>query len=87
MSILSIIQDLQDQLVERFCAERRLLSAATPWFLEGEPFARIEQSCLETILFFEARGYYLFREPEIDHEPGVGRMRIQMTFKPTENNR
>ncbi len=87
MSILSVVQDLQDQLLERFCAERRLLSAATQWFSECESFENVERSCLERIIFFEARGYYLFREPEIDHEPGVGRIRIKMTFKPTENNR
>ncbi|MDF1754170.1 MAG: hypothetical protein P1U89_15405 [Verrucomicrobiales bacterium] len=87
MSLLSVIQDLQDQLIERFCSEKRLLSASTPWFPENEPFENVEKCCLERILFFEARGYYLFREPEIDHEPGVGRIRIEMTFKPTENNR
>ncbi|MDF1812785.1 MAG: hypothetical protein P1V20_11245 [Verrucomicrobiales bacterium] len=87
MALLSIIQDLQDQLVERFCSEKRLLTTATPWFEEKEPFHKIEQSCLEKILFFEDRGYYLFREPEIDHQPGAKRLRIEMTFKPTENNR
>jgi len=86
MAILTFVQDLQDQLVERFCAESRLLRTATPWFAEKEPFQRVEACCLERILFFEARGYYLFREPEIDHQPGVGRIRILLTFKPTENN-
>jgi hypothetical protein len=86
MSVLAFIQDLQDHLVERFCSESRLLSAHTAWFGEEEPFENVEQSCLEQILFFEARGFYLFREPEIDHQPGLKRLRILMTFKPTENN-
>ncbi len=85
--VLSIVQDLQDQLIERFCSEGRLLRATTPWFAEDEPFSQVEACCLERILFFEARGYYLFREPEIDHQPGAKRLRIEMTFKPTENNR
>ncbi len=87
MSRLSTIQDLQDQLNERFCSETRLLEASTPWFDERTPFPSVEGDCLERILFFEERGYYLFREPEIDHEPGTRRLRILLTFKPTENNR
>ena len=86
MSVLSIIQDLQDHLNERFCSESRMLRAETPWFREDEPFGTVEDCCLERILFFETRGFYLFREPEINHEPGTKRIRIEMTFKPTENN-
>lgn len=87
MSILSVVQDLQDNLINRFCNEGRLLRAQTPWFDEAEPFESIEVCCLERILFFEARGYYLFREPEIDHQPGMKRLRIELTFKPTESNK
>lgn len=60
--------------------------AKTDWFEEEATFSQLETACLESILFYEARGYYLFQEPAIDHQPVKKRFRIIMTFKPTESN-
>lgn len=84
--IFSKIQDHQDALLERFCSPRRRVVAKSDWFEETAPFNEMEQSCLESILFYEARGYYLFQEPVIDHQPVKRRFRIILTFKPTESN-
>ncbi|MEO0414275.1 MAG: hypothetical protein AAF226_04885 [Verrucomicrobiota bacterium] len=82
----SIIQDTQDALVDRFCKISRRLQAETPWFDEEAPIDEIEAMCLERILFFEARGFYMFQEPQIEHQPALKRLRVILTFKPSESN-
>ena len=84
--IFSKIQDHQDALLERFCSPRRRVVSKSDWFDEDSSFALLEATCLESILFYEARGYYLFQEPMIDHQPVKRRFRIVLTFKPTESN-
>ena len=86
MSIFSSIQDYQDGLVSRFCNPKRLLIAETEWYREDSDIEVIKEDCRERILFFENRGFYLFQEPQIDHEPHLGRMRVGLTFKPSESN-
>ncbi|MDE0569559.1 MAG: hypothetical protein OSB44_02685 [Verrucomicrobiales bacterium] len=46
----------------------------------------IKEDCRERILFFEKRGFYLFKEPQIDHEPHLERMRVRLTSKSSEIN-
>lgn len=84
--IFSQIQEHQDALLERFCNPRRRVVARTDWFEDGTPFEVTEASCREAILFYEARGYYLFQEPSIEHQPVKCRFRVILTFKPTESN-
>ena len=84
--VFSKIQDQQDALLERFCSPKRRVVSKTSWFEDDVPFEMVEQSCLEDILFYEARGYYLFQEPAIEHEPVRHRFRVALTFKPTESN-
>ncbi|MEZ5324414.1 MAG: hypothetical protein R3F19_05065 [Verrucomicrobiales bacterium] len=84
--IFSRIQDHQDALLERFCSPRRRVVSKSDWFDEEEPFSSLEAACRESILFYEARGYYLFQEPAIDHQPVKRRFRVILTFKPTESN-
>lgn len=86
MSIFSSIQNYQDELVARFCNPKRLLVAETDWYSEGSDIEVIKEDCREKILFFEGRGFYLFQEPQIDHQPHVERMRVRLTFKPSESN-
>ena len=82
----SSIQDYQNGLVSRFCNPKRLLIAETDWYREESDIEVIRGDCRERILFFEKRGFYLFQEPQIDHEPHLERMRARLTFKPSETN-
>ncbi|MEM0896232.1 MAG: hypothetical protein AAGJ79_05035 [Verrucomicrobiota bacterium] len=86
MSIFSKIQDYQDDLVARFCHPKRRMEARTEWFAEDADHELLREDCLRRILFFEQRGFYLFQEPQIEHEPASRRMRAVLTFKPTESN-
>ena len=86
MSIFSRIQDYQDDLVERFCNPKRRMEAKTDWYDDGTDSEVLREDCRERILFFEARGFYLFQEPQIEHQPAKDRMRVILTFKPTESN-
>ena len=86
MSIFSSIQDYQDGLVSRFCNPKRLLIAESDWYREDSDIELIKENCRERILFFEKRGFYLFQEPQIVHEPHLERMRVRLTFKPSESN-
>ncbi len=86
MSIFSRIQDYQDDLVERFCNPKRRMQAMTDWYDDGTDSEVLREDCRERILFFEARGFYLFQEPQIEHHPAHERMRVILTFKPTESN-
>ena len=87
MKFLSRVQDYADALVLRFCHPKRRLTVETPWFEEKSPLHVVEQDCLDRIVFHEARGYYLFQEPEIEHDLARRRFRVVLTFKPTELNR
>ena len=86
MSIFSSIQDYQDGLVSRFCNPKRLRIAESDWDREDADIEVIKENCRERILFFEKRGFYLFQEPQIVHEPHLERMRVRLTFKPSESN-
>ena len=84
--IFSQIQDHQDALQDRFCSPKRRVVAKTKWFPDSVPFERIEDECLKDILFYESRGYYLFQEPALEHQPVKRRFRVVLTYKPTESN-
>ena len=86
MSIFSSIQNYQDELVRRFCNPKRLLFAETQWYGEDSDIELIKEDCRKRILFFEGRGFYLFQEPQIDHRPHLKKMRVRLTFKPSESN-
>ncbi len=58
----------------------------TDWYREESDIEVIRGDCRERILFFEKREAYLFQEPQIDHEPHLERMRVRLTFKPSETN-
>jgi hypothetical protein len=84
--IFSTIQDHQDALVQRFCSPKRRVIAETDWHGEDADIEGVKADCLRRILFFEERGFYLFQEPQIEHQPHKHRMRVLLTFKPTESN-
>ena len=84
--IFSNIQDYQDALVQRFCSPKRRVTAETDWYREDADIEGIKADCRDRILFFEQRGFSLFQEPQIEHQPGSNRMRVLLTFKPTESN-
>ena len=83
---LSEMQDIEDRLIDRFCAVKRRLRYHTPWISEEKDYDELQDEIRETIRFYEARGFYLFQEPLLDHEPVNHRFRIRLTFRPTENN-
>jgi hypothetical protein len=83
---LSEMQDIEDRLIDRFCAVKRRLHYHTAWISESKDYPALEEEIRETILFYETRGFYLFLEPLLDHEPVNHRFRIRLTFRPTENN-
>ncbi len=85
-NVLATIQDLEDQLINRFCAVSRRHTCQMPWVDEDATFAEMEEEVRKRILFYETRGYYLFQEPFIEHEPVNHRMRVHLTFRPTEAN-
>lgn len=84
---LARVQETQDRLVDRFCAVSRRLVRKMSWVPDTTPFADLEPGVREEILFYEARGFYLFQEPWLDHEPFARRLRVVLTFRPTEGNR
>ncbi len=84
--IFSQIQDHQDALIARFCSPKRRVVAHTEWFDEGAEIGALKAECRRRILFFEERGFYLFQEPQIEHQPHRARLRVALTFKPTESN-
>lgn len=85
--VLAHIQDLEDGIVDRFCSVKRRLERKMDWVDEETPYDSMEPAILEQILFYEARGYYLFQEPWLEHEPFNRRFRVVLTFRPTEANR
>lgn len=85
--VLARIQDLEDSIVGRFCSVKRRLERKMDWVDETTPYEELESAILEQILFYETRGYYLFQEPWLEHEPFNRRFRVVLTFRPTEANR
>jgi len=84
---LAHIQDVEDDIVERFCAVSRRLERKMTWVDEETAFSELEESIRGEIFFYETRGFYLFQEPWLEHEPFNHRFRVVLTFRPTEANR
>lgn len=85
--VLARIQDVEDAIIDRFCSVKRRLERKMAWVDETTDYAELEDPIRQEILFYEARGYYLFQEPWLDHEPFNHRYRVVLTFRPTESNR
>ncbi len=85
--VLARIQTLEDDIVDRFCSVKRRLERKMEWVDETTEFDALEPAILDQILFYETRGYYLFQEPWLEHEPFNHRYRVVLTFRPTEANR
>ena len=84
---LAHIQDVEDAIIDRFCSVKRRLERKMDWVSDETEFGALELSIREEILFYEARGYYLFQEPWLEHEPYNHRFRVVLIFRPTESNR
>lgn len=84
--VLAHIQDLEDNLVTRFCSLKRRLERRMSWIDDTSEYSQLEGPVREEIRFYEARGYYLFQEPWLEHEPFNRRFRVVLTFRPTEGN-
>ena len=84
--VFAYIQGLEDQIINRFCSVKRRLERKMDWFDDSTQYSDLEPQILEQIRFYESRGYYLFQEPWIEHEPFNDRFRVVLTFRPTENN-
>jgi len=84
--VLAHIQDLEDRLVTRFCSLKRRLERKMAWIDDTAEYAQLEGPVREEIRFYEERGYYLFQEPWLEHEPFNQRFRVVLTFRPTEGN-
>jgi hypothetical protein len=85
--VLARIQDVEDAIIDRFCSVKRRLERKMAWVDETTDYTELEDPIRQEILFYEARGYYLFQEPWLDHEPFNHRYRVVLTFRPTESNR
>ena len=85
--VLSRIQDVEDQMINRFCSVKRRLERKLEWVADTTEFAALEIPIQSEILFYETRGYFLFQEPWLEHEPFRHRYRVVLTFRPTEANR
>lgn len=85
--VLAHIQDVEDAIVNRYCSVKRRLERKMDWVDDGTGFETLEAPILQEILFYEERGYYLFQEPWLEHEPFNHRFRVVLTFRPTESNR
>ena len=84
---LSRIQDDEDRIISRFCAVERRLHRRMDWVEDTTPYESLESRIREEIVFYESRGFYLFQEPWLEHEPFNHRFRVVLTFRPTEANR
>ena len=84
---LARVQDVEDRIVDRFCAVSRRLERKMDWVGDDTEFADLERPIRDEILFYEERGFYLFQEPWLEHEPVRSRFRVVLTFRPTESNR
>ena len=85
--VLAHIQDLEDRIISRFCSVKRRLHRQMEWFVDTTPYETVEPLIRDEIIFYEARGFYLFQEPWLEHEPFNHRFRVILTFRPTESNR
>lgn len=85
--VLTHIQDLEDSVIDRYCSVKRRLERKMDWVDETTGFDLLEPAITGQILFYETRGYYLFQEPWLEHEPFNHRFRVVLTFRPTEANR
>ena len=85
--VLARIQDVEDDIINRFCSVSRRLERKMEWVSDTTEFPELEKPIRDEIIFYEARGYYLFQEPWLEHEPFNQRFRVVLTFRPTENNR
>jgi hypothetical protein len=85
--VLSKIQDVEDAIINRFCSVKRRLEREMEWVDDTTPFSDMEIPIRDEVIFYEARGYYLFQEPWLEHEPVRHRYRVVLTFRPTEANR
>jgi len=85
--VLARVQDTEDRLVARFCAVSRRLVRKMDWVSDTASFSDLEEGIRAEIRFYEGRGFYLFQEPWLDHEPFARRFRVVLTFRPTEGNR
>lgn len=83
----SFVQEFEDAIIERFCSVERRMEHRMNWEPDTTTFRELEEAIRDRIAFFEARGYYLFQEPWLDHQPANHRFRVVLTFRPTENNR
>lgn len=84
---LSLVQEFEDAIIERFCSVDRRMEHRMDWLPDLTKFSEVEKDIRDRIAFFEERGYYLFQEPWLDHQPANHRFRVVLTFRPTENNR
>ena len=57
------------------------------WVEDTTTYESLEARIREEIVFYESRGFYLFQEPWLEHEPFNHRFRVVLTFRPTEANR
>lgn len=85
--VLAGIQEVEDAVINRFCSVKRRLERKMEWVADTTAFPELERPIREEILFYEARGYYLFQEPWLEHQPVKHRFRVVLTFRPTEGNR
>ena len=85
--VLAHIQDLEDRIISRFCSVKRRLHRQMEWFVDTTPYETLEPLIRDEIIFYEARGFYLFQEPWLEHEPFNHRFRVILTFRATESNR
>ncbi|MDF1862554.1 MAG: hypothetical protein P1U87_20220 [Verrucomicrobiales bacterium] len=85
--VLAKIQDVEDRIINRFCSVKRRLERKMDWVADTTGFSELEIPIRDEIIFYEARGYYLFQEPWLEHEPFSSRYRVVLTFRPTEANR
>ncbi len=81
------IQETEDALIDRFCSVKRRLERKLEWVDDTTGFEALEPVIRREILFYEERGYYLFQEPWLEHEPVQHRYRAVLVFRPTEGNR
>jgi len=85
--VLARVQDVQDAIVDRFCSVKRRLERKMEWVDDTTEFTVLEEPIRSEIRFYEARGYYLFQEPWLEHQPFSHRFRVVLVFRPTEENR
>lgn len=85
--VLENIQTVEDDIINRFCSVSRRLERKMEWVEDTTSFSTMEPKIKDEIIFYEARGFYLFQEPWLEHEPFNHRYRVVLTFRPTEANR